>query len=336
MNGIRDYMGGMVMNLNINRMVEALFRDSMGIKLGVVAILATIIVIFIIFIRNKKQKKNQKGDYRFFAWTLVYMIVALYVFATELYGIGNNVETIIYILILIEAPLFIFSKYKDEQQKRIINEKELAIYKEMLKAEKIYITKNKELYDNIRSMKHDMNDHIKMMENLMVNSKNEEGIEYFKAVKKKMEENYVRKDTGNSYIDMIFTEADKKAKEKGIRLMISCEGKIDELRDPLSVSVVLNNALNNAFEACDRIVENTRKVIDITLVCKRDIILVIKNSCNEVITVDGRLSTQKEYKESHGIGLKNIEAAVKALGGVMQWKYNLKEKQFTFMANWCQ
>lgn len=255
---------------------------------------------------------------------IIYLFIAFVVFNTSLDAIGNSVDTIFYILLLIIAPLVLLSKYKNEQQKRMINEKELLECKRFLEAQKEQIVESKKLYDNISSIKHDFNDHIKTIEMLVANSKNNESAEYLDKLKEKFRQTDMRNDTGNPYIDLILTEKEKMAKSEGIRFMVSCEGKVDKLKDPLSVCVILNNALNNAIEACERIECTEEKIIDISLVCRRDVILIIKNTCENIRVEEEQLKTSKRDVDNHGMGFKNIESAVKALGGILQWKFSKK------------
>lgn len=336
MDGIRDFFGGIITKLKLGWLVEALMVHSLAVGIGCAVILLLIGAMLVIMVKKARKKNMHREDYKYCGWMLVYLFIALFVFSTTLDGIGNSIGTLFYILLLIVMPLILLTKYKDEQQKRIMQEKELSECRNMLELQKGYIAKSKEQYDDIRSMRHDLGDHIKTMEMLVANSKNEECTEYLEQIKEKLGRTDMRNDTGNPYIDAILTEAERRADDNGIRLMISCEGKLDKLKDSLSVGVVLGNALNNAFEACDRMKGNAAKIVDVNLVCRKDVILVVKNSCDDVIMADGRLSTLKDDKENHGIGMKNIESAVKALGGIMQWKHNSKEKQFTLMANWCQ
>jgi len=336
MDGIRVFLGDMITKLKLGWLVEKFMVNSLAVYLGSAVILVITVAIIIIQIKKAKQKKIQKEDYKYYAWMVLYLFVAFFVFSTKLYGIGNNVDVMLYILLLIVAPLVLMTKYKNEQQKRIIKEKELLQCRYILNIQKEQIAESNKYYENICSIKHDIHDHLKTMELLAAKSRDEECAEYLKRIKESYNQINMRSDTGNPYIDAIFTQMNIRAKSKGIRLMISCEGQLEKLKDSLSVSAVLNNALNNAIEACERLDENKDKTIDVKLVCRRDIILVVKNSCGNVMIKDGQILTSKGDKDNHGLGLKNIESAVKALGGIMQWKHDPEERQFTIMANWCQ
>lgn len=335
MDTIRDFFGDLITKLNLGWLVEEFAVNSMAVRVGCAVILMIIVAVVVMVIRKKKQKKLKREDYKYCVWTLIYLSVALFVFNTALYGIGNSLDTLLYILLLIILPLILMMKYKNEQHSRTMKERELLECKRVLELQKEQIARSKELYENIRSMKHDLNDHIKTMEVLIANSKDRECAEYLEHIKANMEQTDMRNDTGNAFIDAIFTEMYRRARDKDIRLIISCEGRMDKLKDVLAVSVVLNNALNNALEACERVKEDIDKIVDVSLVCKKDVILIVKNSCDDVIMQDGELCTLKGDRVNHGIGMKNIESAVKALGGIMQWKHNSEAKQFTLMANWC-
>ena len=116
MDGIRVFLGDMITKLKLGWLVEKFMVNSLAVYLGSAVILVITVAIIIIQIKKAKQKKIQKEDYKYYVWMAVYLFVAFFVFSTKLYGIGNNVDVMLYILLLIVAPLVLMTKYKNEQQ----------------------------------------------------------------------------------------------------------------------------------------------------------------------------------------------------------------------------
>ena len=170
MNGITKFFGEIITKLRLGWLVEKFSVNSFAVYLGSILVLIMIAVVFVIAIKKAKQKKLQKEDYIYYIGMVVYLLIAFFVLNTKLFGIGNDVDTIAYILLLIIVPLVLMIKYKNEQQKRIIKEKELVECKRILEVQKEQVVDSKKYYDNIRSIKHDINNHIKTMEMLVANS----------------------------------------------------------------------------------------------------------------------------------------------------------------------
>ncbi len=186
------------------------------------------------------------------------------------------------------------------------------------------------LYDGIRSVKHDMKNHMAVLQNLIrkkYSGEDEEIRQYFEGMYQSVEQLDSRVHTGNAVSDAVvgskFRYAAKKV--KGIKL----DARGFMLSDAVTIKaydmgIILNNGLDNAIEACIRMREkqpDAEAYITIrSFRAKNMYFIEIENSFDGAVLFhkdSGLPISTKEDKEVHGIGLKNIRKCAVKYGGDM-------------------
>ena len=101
------------------------------------------------------------------------------------------------------------------------------------------------------------------------------------------------------------------------------------------LSIILNNALNNALEACEVLSGSdpeAERFISVTTYCKNNMFLIeVKNSFDGTVCVteDGGLKSRKQDTHRHGLGFQNIvRCADKYLGSA---DYTCCDRTFTLI-----
>jgi len=122
--------------------------------------------------------------------------------------------------------------------------------------------------------------------------------------------------TGNPVTDVILTQKQKEAEEKGIDFECKFIYPVDTNINAFDVSVILNNAIENAFEGirgCDN------PYVSVSAYSKKNAyMLEVKNSINHNVEIDqetGLPETTKKDKGSHGFGLTNIRKVARKYYG---------------------
>ena len=234
-------------------------------------------------------------------------------------------ETIAFVLL--GAVVFSFRIYQDmaalqeERAEKIVLENQITqMQSSMVEME--------HLYDGIRSVKHDMKNHMAVLQNLLRKKgadEDEEIRQYFEGMRQSVEQIDSRVHTGNAVSDAVvgskFRYAAKKV--KGIRLDASRFMLTDAVTiKAYDMGVILNNGLDNAIEACIRMREKQPDAeAHITIrsfKAKNMYFIEIENSFDGVALFHKEsglpISTKKD-KEVHGIGLKNIRKCAVKYGG---------------------
>jgi two-component system, LytTR family, sensor histidine kinase AgrC len=105
--------------------------------------------------------------------------------------------------------------------------------------------------------------------------------------------------------------------------------------DKLDLSIVIGNCVKNAIEACDNIMDNRKKYIDIKAEIKGfQLIIKIKNSFNGQVIKDGKVIKTSKNGEGHGIGLSNIRNVTEKYNGYLNIKHDDKEFEVDIIMNY--
>lgn len=231
----------------------------------------------------------------------------------------------LYQLIALSVMLVVIAVYqsiKMSQQK----EKESIVLEEQIDNIKRHIREVEKLYEDIRSLKHDMGNHVMVLESLFMKDERQELEQYLLHLKENLKETVSVIRSGNPVTDVILTEKQRLAEEKGITFL--CEFYFpDEINiDVFDVSIILNNALENAVRAS----ENCEKpyVHILSYSRKNAFIIEIKNGFTGILSWDeesGLPETTKEDSKNHGYGLGNIKRVAQKYHGDIEIAHENEE-----------
>lgn len=166
----------------------------------------------------------------------------------------------------------------------------------------------------IRQIYHDMKNHLLVLENVMAdtepaasfteNVSTDSVHPSIRHLRQQMEsyENYYR--TGNPYLDVIIRDKAKTAREKQIDFTAILHFADGSFLDPLDISTIFGNALDNAIEASEKLAVS-RRVVSVKARRIHDM-LVIAVENNALPDADASGKTTKEDALFHGFGLSNI------------------------------
>lgn len=225
---------------------------------------------------------------------------------------------VICILLLssIVASVILFQKlvqYNEETGKRAILENQV---RQMQKE----IVEIQDIYTDMRGLRHDMRSHIANISLLVKNvagSVNEELESYIG----KMEETVSKLDfiyqTGNPITDIIIHQKGQEAEKKQIQFKVDFAYPTNLLIDIYDIAVILNNALENAIEACRK--TEGKKQIKLHSYVKGSLFFIeVENDFSEDIVIaeeSGLPVSSKENGKLHGIGISNIQRCAKKYMG---------------------
>ena len=214
----------------------------------------------------------------------------------------------------------------------------LLFYKQQLTDMTEHVRELEQLYDGIRGMRHDINNCVADMEQLLVSGTDSgelsaqterEARRYLRDMRQAADSLSLRFSTGNPVTDVILNRKYQICIQEHIALdgeLLYPSGLAIEAFD---LGIVLNNALDNAIEACRRLPgDAVRRIGFRSYVKGRMFFLVVENTYDRasVRFRDGRPVTAKADAELHGLGMRNIRNCVEKYYGTMQ--YEAGEEQF--------
>ena len=170
----------------------------------------------------------------------------------------------------------------------------------------------------LRKFRHDMNNHFSVVAGLMEDGKDEEAKKYFQKLSGQLSAKG-RTFCKNSIVNAVLNAKYNRAVEQGIDCFFNIE--INELFfiDPLDICTIFSNMLDNAIEACMKVVPEKRR-ISMKARCteKGYFSFEIENSKSQEIQIeDGKFRTWKKEKKLHGIGIENVKDVVRRYQGTV-------------------
>lgn len=220
------------------------------------------------------------------------------------------------LLSAIVASVILFQKlvqYNEETGKRAILENQVwQMQKEIVEIQ--------DIYTDMRGLRHDMRSHIANISLLVKNvagSVNEELESYIGKMEKTVSKLDFTYQTGNPITDIIIHQKGQEAEKKQIQFKVDFAYPPNLLIDIYDIAVILNNALENAIEACRKTEGN--KQIKLHSYVKGSLFFIeVENDFSEDIIIEkesGLPVSSKESGKLHGIGISNIQRCAKKYKG---------------------
>lgn len=207
--------------------------------------------------------------------------------------------------------------------KKVIDSKEL-VQKNLLMEQQYKLQINhsnnlESLYRDIRSVRHDMNNHMNCLKSLADNGNIEEIKKYLSTLGQTIDKLNYKIKTGNVVSDAVLNE--KFSIAKMVNIDFNCDFLMPShtIIDSVDLCTILSNSLDNAIEACMAINDkNIRKYINITAYLREPYLIIeVTNSSNGKIKYENnKISSTKYDKLNHGIGILNMEKAAKKYNGI--------------------
>ena len=199
------------------------------------------------------------------------------------------------------------------------DELQRAVLAEQVKDMKDHVGKVEELYQGIRGMKHDINNHILVLEDLLERGNEKEAEEYLSDMRGNYEDIEFSVKSGNPVTDVILAENQKKAQEKGVDFFCRFGFPENGNISTYDISVILGNILSNAIEAA---ADSKEKKVQLSSMMRNQIYFIeVKNSFDGVLDIDedtGLPLSTKIKGEGHGYGIRNVKKVAEKYYGAIE------------------
>ena len=231
-----------------------------------------------------------------------------------IYGLYNGLAFLHFgiSILTIVVMTVLFQNIKVRQEEKLQNE----LLATQIDSIERHIRQVESLYQNIRSIRHDMTNHILTLERLYAGNNVAEAMDYGEELKSALSQIAGEIKSGNPVTDVILQELKKEAEKRKIRYQSDFYYPTGTNINAFDVSVILNNALQNAME-------NARKseapYISVLSYHRNHAYMIeIINSFTGNLQWDeerGLPVTSKEKTEGHGYGLSNIRMVARKYAG---------------------
>ena len=175
--------------------------------------------------------------------------------------------------------------------------------------------------ERVRSIYHDLKNHLLVMES---RQNTEETRQMAQTLRSQIEdyEDYVH--TGNDFLDIILKDKAAKAREKQIDFSAMVDFNGIDFIEPLDISTIFGNAIDNAIEASEKLPEE-RRLVTVRAERVRDMLLIAVEN-NILPGIQAPQGTTKKDRFAHGFGIPNIKKAAEKYGG--QCSFQQEERTY--------
>ena len=233
------------------------------------------------------------------------------------------------------SSIYIFCRYK-----KLLMERESVISRELgLKQLEQRFEEAQVLYGNLRSLRHDIKNHMQTIQGLSLSGETGQTKAYIDRLNEAMEELDGKYSTGNTLCDVILNDKYRIAKKNNIEFCV--DFRYESGISDFDLGIVLSNLCDNAIEACQNVQGRERR-IDISYVGAGPCVLLsVKNSYDGKDIILGEndlplssknnLASTNSQGSEHGMGLKNVSAIAESYFGKLQIEADGNEFIITVM-----
>lgn len=217
--------------------------------------------------------------------------------------------------IIIFIVIFIFREKK--KQLLEMSNRYLLLQQNMILQ---YYESLKEQIDLTKKMRHDINNHMQIIESI----RRENNGEALESYTRDLKEQYERLEPvyycDNVVINALLANKSKQCQKENILFEADLKEMNPENVTEYDLAGILFNLLDNAIESCQKIPDETKRFI--RLKCFHDagqLLIYVENSCMEKESIEKPgLFTSKPDKKRHGVGRSIVEETVKKYGGGLE------------------
>ncbi len=214
--------------------------------------------------------------------------------------------------VTIVVMIGLYQKIKAGQEEKLQSELFAAQFDDFRQ----HVEQVENLYQDIRSIRHDMTNHLITLERLYAGNQTEEARAYSLELKSALAGMKGTVNSGNPVTDVILQEIQNEAEKRTIPFDVDFHYPIDSNVNAFDISVILNNALQNALEHAEK---GERPFLSILSYRRNNAYMIeVRNRFMGELhwdTESGLPVTSKKKTAGHGYGLSNIRKVAEKYSG---------------------
>ena len=280
---------------------------------------------FIVQKHNLNSFKNKYFIPLFIFPVLTIVTNTLFLFVSLEFNLSTKYKLMLFIvsILFIFSCIFMFIYYQTllEKESKIV---ELESEQKINNMNTTYMKILEHQNEEFQMIVHDMKNHYLTLSNM----ENVEDVkQYITKLYPLLEQTSKVRISKNKMIDLILNKYIVICKNNDINFYYEVKTADLNYINDVELSIILNNALDNAVEAAKNSINKTIE-FSIRHINNLDFISII-NSCDSLPIHKGAvLASTKKHSKNHGYGIKIIERHTKANDGEYEWFYDEKGKRF--------
>lgn len=295
---------------------------SVEIQKSIETAFSKIVLLFlyyVVFSRLwKKSILRTRTQYILYLIMFVYSVVNILVIAV-ISDQSNPLVLMVIVGCTIFANMYLlyFIKFSDERNYYKI-QVEMMQQQEKIQYENYEMQSEK--YKQAVSILHDVEKHIKMIEDLCQEDLKNDAINYAKQIREMLQPLVPSRYTDNTVLNCLLSDKKRIADKNGILLKIEAnEADINFMR-PIDITTLFGNLMDNAIAASKSCSE--RKYVGLYIKEYNEMVSIrVENSVVEPVPIkNGKIDNAS--KERKGVGLLNIQRCIEDYIGSIIYKYS--------------
>lgn len=285
----------------------------------------TIIIIFFYYMIISRLMKKSSIPYSRVQY-IIYFIMLGYSFINmlviiEIFAQGQiNYLCIINMGCIVLADLYLlyFVKMADEKN---YYENQVKVLEQQANIQYEYYLSQVKKYDKTVQILHDVKKHIKAIEDLYTVDQGDAASEYANKIRDLLKPLIPVQYTENPILNILLTDKEAIMKDKGISMEIKIDNVSLDFVEPIDVTTIFGNLLDNAIEAAEKVEGD--KYDSIKIGSRHQMIIIsIENSCGTVKWKNDSPVSRKG--KGRGIGLLNVRSSIDKYDGSLKLKQENK------------
>ena len=162
---------------------------------------------------------------------------------------------------------------------------------------------------------HDLKHQIRLLRSEL---QSKERLDYLDQMEQEIRSYEAQNKTGNQVLDTILTADSIKCQSRGIRMTCVADGKLLDFMNPMDLSALFGNALDNAIESVSKIGDPEKRLIHVSVARQKGFLRIRVENCyeGEILFKQGLPVTTKD-SNYHGFGVKSMQQTVEKYNGSM-------------------
>jgi hypothetical protein len=281
-------------------------------------VFSNLVVIFLYYLVVNKvvQSRNvpyTKMQYIFSFFILFYTLINIFVMVKSITERPVNYLLIMNLCGIVLADLYLLYFIKVMNEKTYL-EYEVKLLENQAELQYAYYANQEQKYNRTIQILHDVDKHINSIEKLYENGISKEAGIYTRQIQNMLKPLIPIKYTGNPILDILLTDKALLMSDKQIIFNVKIDNVDLNFIDPIDVTTIWGNLLDNAIEACEQMEQET--YITMSIKSFHEMVSInIANNCNSVIWKNGLPVSEKG--NNRGIGLLNVKRSIEKYDGNM-------------------
>jgi len=292
------------------------------------------VIVPVIIILIKKRRKRSFGKIKFskkvyilfFTGAVTGVFIVGGLMLINLKEAGDRTRGVILIVMIIACfayfatclMLVFISESRDSY--KVLSQ----INQTVIESQQRYYMLAHEKEQEIKSIRHEMKNHITCINGLYNSNKLQEMHDYINQLIDQTESVDELFDTGNDIVNAILNDAESRYQKEGIRILLEGAFPKELTIAPMDLCVIIANAISNAVEAIQKLEHNVKNETLINMKIssfKEDLFIDIWNPISHKVEIlEGKLQTTKQDKSIHGFGTKNMIQRVEKYHGTIDFE----------------